>query len=86
MALMRVQIDKRTLAGLAADGTVAYAHGLGGAPDAVHIRFITAATATTLWVGSRAVIDATNVTINNDGGAAQPDIEVCAVRFHSLIQ
>lgn len=86
MALMRAEIDKRTLAGLASQGTVQYAHGLRGIPDAVFIRFITAATATTLWVGKRAVVDATNVTIDNDGGAAGPNMEVCTVRFHSVIQ
>jgi hypothetical protein len=86
MALMRVQIDRRTLAGLAADGTATYAHGLGGVPDTVQVRFIVATAVSALYRHVVAVIDATNVTINNAGGAACQDMEICAIRFHSMIQ
>jgi hypothetical protein len=96
MALMRRYIDKRTIAGLAADGTATYAHGLinanatGGlsqvAPDVVFIRFIVATAVSALHRHAVAVVDATNVTIDNAGGAACQDMELCAISFHSMIQ
>jgi hypothetical protein len=87
MALMRVSIDKRTIAGLASAGTATYAHGLPGIPDVVRIRFTNAGiTATTAWVLIRAPVDATNVTLQNCGAGAGTDMEVDAMVFHSLIQ
>lgn len=87
MALMRVNVDKRTIASIASGGTATYAHGLGGIPDAVPIRFIATLASTTAWIGGiTALVDATNVSIQNCGCAASGDIEVCAMRFHSLIQ
>ena len=87
MALMRYYIDKRTLAGLAADGTVAFAHGLPTTPDAVVIRLLNAAlTATEAHVNIRAIVNATNVTLDNAGQGASDNIEVCSIAFHSLIQ
>lgn len=87
MALMRYYIDKRTLAGLASGGTATFAHGLPIAPDTVQIRFLNAgATATGNNVNMRAVIDATNVTIENAGAAASDNYEVVSIAFHSIIQ
>ncbi len=86
MALMRRYIDKRTIASLAADGTATYAHGLPGTPDTVTFRFVAAVTATALHKHLVAVIDATNVTIDNAGGGVTGDFEVCAICFHSMIQ
>jgi hypothetical protein len=86
MALMRAQIDKRTLAGLTTLDNVTFAHGLGGTPDAVIIRWIVSNATATSWYGANAVIDATNVTINNPGNATSPNMEVCTIRFHSIIQ
>jgi hypothetical protein len=86
MALMRYYIDKRTIAGLAADGTATYAHGLNGTPDTVQVRFIVATAVSALYRHVCAVVDATNVTINNAGAAACQDMEICAIRFHSMIQ
>jgi len=90
MAILRYYIDSRTIAGMAADATLAYAHGLPGAPDIVNIGFIDVAlTATTLHVGNngiRAVVDATNVTLNNAGGGASVDLDVAAISCHSMIQ
>jgi hypothetical protein len=85
MALMRREIDKRTLAGLASQGTATFAHGLAGVPDAVVIRKVDA-TATLNWNLIRAIIDGTNVTLQNCGSGAGADMEVCTMRFHSLIQ
>lgn len=88
MALMRVQIDKRTIAGLASGGTATYAHGLGAAPDAVLIRFIAtlAAAGATQWIGIAVPVNATNITLQNCGSIASGDMEVCAIRFHTIIQ
>ncbi len=86
MALMRASIDKRTLAGLTTLDNVTFAHGLGGTPDAVFVRYIATLATSTSWFGANAVANATNVTINNPGNATGPDMEVCAIRFHSIIQ
>lgn len=86
MALMGVRIDKRTLAGLASNGTVAFAHGLGGAPDVVKIRFIATLASNTNPSQINAPIDATNVTLQNSGAAAGSNMEVITMRFHSIIQ
>jgi len=86
MALMRALIDKRTLTGLSTLDNFTYAHGLGGIPDAVFIRYIATLGTSTSWFNANAVIDATNITINNPGNATSPNMEVCAVLFHSIIQ
>jgi len=86
MALMRVNIEKRTQAALTANQTATFAHGLAGAPDAVHIRFVATLASTTNWIGVNAVVDATNVTLQNGGATTSPAMEICAVRYHSLIQ
>lgn len=86
MALMRVNIDKRTNAGLTTLDVLTYAHGLGGVPDAVYLRYINTINTAAGWSGLNAVFDATNVTIRNAGNATSPNFEACALRFHSLIQ
>lgn len=86
MALMRVQVDKRTIAGLASGANATFAHLLGGVPDAVLIRFVATLASTTSWIGIAAPVDATNVTLQNIGAGAGGDMEVCTLRFHSLIQ
>jgi len=86
MALMRVNIEKRTIAGLAAEGTVTFAHGLGATPDVVHIRHIATLASSVSWINIAAPVDATNVTLQNFGRTTSPDMEVIAMRFHSLIQ
>lgn len=89
MALMGVNIDKRTLACPTTLDVATFAHGLGGLPHAVFVRHIatiaTSATATH-WYNINAVYDATNVTLQNEGTITGPNIEVCTVRFHSIIQ
>lgn len=86
MALMRANIDKRTLAGLTTLDNVTFAHGLGGVPDAVFVRYIATVATATSWWGANAVVDGTNVTLNNPGNATSMNMEVCTLRFHSLIQ
>ena len=86
MALMRAEIDKRTIGGLASGGTATYAHGLRGAPDAVLIRYVATQASATGWIGIAAPVDGTNVSLQNCGRANSGDIEVIAMRFHSLIQ
>lgn len=87
MALMRVNIDQRTIAGLAPQGTATYAHGLPVAPDAVSFRFLNVGiTAALAWNQIHALVDATNVTLQNAGAGATQDFEVTAIRYHSLIQ
>jgi hypothetical protein len=86
MALMRANIDKRTLAGLTTLDNATFAHGLGGTPDAVFVRWIVSQASNTSWYGANVVYNASNVTINNPGNATSPNMEVCTVRFHSIIQ
>ncbi len=86
MALMRVLIDKRTLAGLTTLDNVTYAHGLGGVPDAVFIRYIVSGATASNWFGANVVVNATNVTINNPGDVTMLNFEAVAIRFHSIIQ
>ena len=77
--------DKRTLAGIGPGLMATYAHGLPSAPDAIHIRIIQAsATISTLPV-LFTPIDNSNVTISNIGTGSSPNIEVCAVKFHSIV-
>lgn len=86
MALMVVNIDKRTNAGLTSLDILTYAHGLPATPDAVYFRYIATIATATAWFGLNAAVDAANVTVRNMGDATSPDFEVVAVRFHSLIQ
>lgn len=82
---MGTLIDKRTLVGIGAGLVTTYAHGLPGIPDAIHIRIIQAsATISTLPVLFTPV-DNNNVTISNIGSGSSPNLEVCAVKFHSIV-
>lgn len=86
MALLRNYIDQRTIISLAADGTASYAHGLPSAPDSVSFRIINQVTATAAEHTLRGVVNATNVTVYNNGAGASGDFEVTAIAFHSMIQ
>ena len=86
MALMGTRIDKRTIAGLASQGTATYAHGLPGAPDSVSIRFLNVGlTAALAWNQVHAVEDATNITLQNAGAGASQNMEVTAIVYHSAV-
>ncbi len=77
--------DKRTIAGIASGGTATYPHGLGKAPDTVIVRWI-ATLATAAAVASiSALVDASNVSLQNIGSVASPNMEVSAIIFHSVI-
>jgi hypothetical protein len=87
MALMTVNIDKRTIATIVTNANATFAHGLVGVPDAVLIRHVATLASTTSWMGGLAAyVDATNVTIYNGCSATSGVIEVCTLRFHSTIQ
>lgn len=86
MALMRAYIDKRTLAALTTLDVATYAHGVGATPHAVFVRFIGTIATSTNWWGAIASVDVSNVTIQNPGDATGPAMEVCALRFHSIVQ
>jgi len=88
MALMGVNIDKRTNVGLVADGTLVFAHGLPAAPDIVRIRYIAtqAVTGNSNWKGLACPVDAINVSVINFGMTTCPNFEVVSIRLHSIIQ
>lgn len=80
-----LNVDKRTIAGLASGGTATYPHGLGKMPDAVFIRWI-ATLATAAAVASiSALVDASNVSLQNIGSVLSPNMEVNAVIWHGLM-
>lgn len=86
MALMRYYIDKRTLAALTSLDVATFAHGLNGMPDAVFVRYVATQATATNWIQVQAVYDATNVTLQNIGDGTTPALEVCTLRFHSMVQ
>jgi len=86
MALLGTYIDVRTLASLAAEGTVSFAHGLPAIPDMV---FATPAASRSSNVSAWNLcpsFDATNVTIQNGGEGASPSIKVMSLVAHSVIR
>lgn len=87
MALMRAYIDKRTVTSIASNANTTYAHGLPGTPDTVLIRYVASQASTTAWVGGiSALVDVSNVTIQNCGRGGSGNLELCAIAFHSIIQ
>lgn len=88
MALMGVNIDKRTLSAIYSNFSSVYAHGLPAAPDVVLVRMIVNSNATmgiTLQPMLVIPVDANNVTISNLGSGTYSNMEVCAIRFHSFL-
>ena len=86
MALMGVNIDKRTLPGINAGIQSTYAHGLPTTPDAVLVRFAVALAATNSLIPFLSqIVDATGVSISNYGTGSTPNMEICAIRFHSFM-
>lgn len=79
-------IDVRTIAGLAAEGSASFSHGLPAAPD-----FVIAVGAATQSSNVSAnninvVHDATNVTVQNGGEGASPVLRIISIVAHSLIR
>ena len=77
--------DKRTLVGIGPGLMTTYAHGLPAAPDAIHIRIIQASASISSMPLLFTPVDNSNVTISNIGTGSSPNLEVCAVRFHSIV-
>jgi hypothetical protein len=88
MSLMGVLIDKRAQAAMASDASVTFAHGLGGVPDSVAIRYVSTLASSTNWSvgGVDAPVDATNVTLRNSGFTTVPAMEIVTMIMHSMIQ
>ena len=82
---MGTLFDKRTIAGLTSANTATYPHGLGKTPDRVDIRFIATLATSTNWYGINALADASNVTLQNAGATTSPNMEVCAIVQHSIM-
>lgn len=81
MALLGSFIDVRTIASLASNGSVSFAHGLPGAPDFVIVQ----ATETSQAGDWASVFDATNVTVSAKGVAC-PVGRVVSIVAHSIIR
>lgn len=77
--------DKRTQASIASGGTATYPHGLSRTPDTVFVRWIQTLATAAAVASISALVDASNVSLQNIGGVASPNMEVCAMVFHSLI-
>ncbi len=86
MALLGSFIDVRTLAGLAAAGSIAFTHGLPAAPDFVlAIGAVTTASSVSAYM-INALFDATTVTLQNSGEGPSPAFRVVSVVAHSVIR
>ncbi len=81
MALLGSFIDVRTIAALASNGSVSFAHGLPAAPDFV----IVVGTETSAQGDWSVVFDATNVTVSAKGVAC-PIGRVLSLVAHSVIR
>ena len=78
--------DKRTLAAMpAATNIVTFPHGLGKTPDTVIVRYNQTIASAALLAFIVPIFDASNVTLQNIGGAASPTMEVSTIVFHSII-
>jgi hypothetical protein len=78
-------VDKRTLAAIASNGTMTYPHGLPRTPDVVLVRWNQTIVAASNVASISALVDASNVSLQNIGGVQSPTMEVCTMVFHSLI-
>jgi hypothetical protein len=88
MALIGVNVDVRSNAGLTAENTLTFAHGLRAAPDIVRIHYRATLTtaAATRWYGMAIPVDAVNVTIINQGSTTSPDFDVMSQVLHTVIR
>ena len=85
MGLLGTFIDQRTLAGIAAEGSASFAHGLPAAPDIVFMEEVTTSAATNVSaIKLVAIRDATNVSLYNHGQGASQALRITSVRFHSI--
>lgn len=86
MSLLGSYIDVRTIAGIAAQGTGTFAHGLPSAPDFVLAQGAATAASNVSAHMINTLFDATNVTLQNSGEGASPDLRVVSVVAHSIIR
>ena len=86
MARLGAFIDVTTLASVAANGTLTFAHGLPASPDFVLAFALASAASATTWFGWAPTWDATNVTLQNPGSATTPSVRVISVVAHSIIR
>jgi dihydroorotase len=86
MALLGTYIDQRTLAALNSNASTSFAHGLGAAPHMVDVRETATNASATSFAKIQALVDATNVTLNNAGSANSQALMVTTIRFHSIMQ
>ena len=77
--------DKRTIAGLAANASTSFLHGLSKVPDGVNIRFIAQQASSTNVPQITAPVDVTAVTLQNCGSATSPNMEVVTYVLHALV-
>lgn len=86
MALIGTYIETRTLAGLTSGQSTSYAHGLPSAIDFSIVTFIsTLATSNTVAMISIQV-DATNVTVRNNGNVTSPSMRIVNFMANSVIR
>lgn len=86
MALLGSFVDVRTIAGIAANGTSTFAHGLPASPDFVFaVGSVTTASSVSAYM-LNALWDATNVTMQNAGEGASPALRVVSIVAHSIIR
>lgn len=83
---MGTYLDKRTIAGIAAGGTATYPHGLSKPPDTVIIRYLAIGATAASHIQIAALIDASNITLQNFGEVISPNLEVCSLVFHGIMQ
>lgn len=86
MSLLASYIDSRTVAGIAANATVSFAHGLPASPDFVFaVGAVTTASSVSAYM-INALWDATNATLQNAGEGPSPALRVISVVVHSMIR
>lgn len=86
MALLGTLIDVRTVAGLAAEATATFAHGLPAAPDFVIVVGAATRSSNVSAYMINALFNATNVTIQNAGEGVTPALRVIAIVAHSAVR
>jgi hypothetical protein len=86
MALLGTLIDSRTLAAINTNASASFAHGLPAAPDEVNIMQISSAASATGVPYFDILVDATNVSIYNQGPANSVALRVISKYHHSLVR
>jgi len=86
MSLLGAYIDSRTIAAVAAEASVSFAHGLPSTPDFV-IPINAATRSSNVSAAMLAVLhDTSNVTVQNYGEGASAVLRIVSVVAHSIIR